>query len=75
MSLNSVSVKYGLDRKVMHNNFFLRWYCGCDFEISPRYSLKFSLQTQCFFMFSSSEKSVNYANKNCNECYCRQYAM
>ena len=29
--------------------FFLHWYCGWDVEISPRYSLKFSLQTQCFF--------------------------
>ena len=34
-----------IDQKVTHNNIFLHWHCGWEVQISPRYSLKFSLQT------------------------------
>ena len=49
-------------REVTHNNFFLHWNSEWDVEISLKYTLKFSLQTQSFFfMCSSSERSVNYS--------------
>ena len=42
---------------------FLRWYCGWDIEISPRYSLKFSYRHNALFLCSSSERRDHYATK------------
>ena len=47
LAKNYIIICMRVDWKVTHN-FFLRWYCSWDVEISLRYGLKFSLQTQCF---------------------------
>ena len=51
------------DRKVTHNNFILRWYCCWNVEISLRYNLKSSLQTQ-FFSCTAVAREAWTSNKD-----------